>query len=267
MSQHPNPATPTPTTTPHLDALRAAGIVGPEFDDLAQTDAAWVESLMALGDGSWTNGPLHPHLVELIGISINASVNHLNGDGVRRHMRRALQLGVPREQIIEVLRLGAVTGIHAAAIAIPLLDEELRVAGRADADAPHTQDSQDTQTTTPMCDHLRNSGGFNPMWETLYRWEPQWLERFLLMGSRAFTSGVLPALWVELLCIAGDAKVTHMYSPGTRRHIKAALALGASRDEIMQVIKIVSLQGIQSSELGLPILDEEMAVARANGAI
>lgn len=244
-------------STPHLDAMRAAGQVGPALEGLAAEDARWVESFMALGDGSFVGGALDPKLVALIGISINASVTHLHGPGVRQHIRRALRVGVTRSQIVEVLKLGAVTGIHAAAIAVPILAEELQRAGRDDPPAPPAK--------TPVADQLRASGGFNPMWETVYRWDPLWLERFLVMGSSAFSSGVLPALWVELLCIAGDAKVTHMYSPGTRRHIGAALKLGATREQILQVLKIVSLQGIQAAELALPILDDEIEAARADG--
>jgi alkylhydroperoxidase/carboxymuconolactone decarboxylase family protein YurZ len=37
--------------------------------------------------------------------------------------------------------------------------------------------------------------------------------------------------------------VTHMYAPGTQRHIKAALALGASVDEVMDVLKLCVAQG------------------------
>lgn len=245
--------------TPHLDAMRSAGLAGPELDGMALHDARWLESFMALGEGTLVGGALDPKLVELIGISINASVTHLHAAGVRRHVRNALRLGVTRAQIVEVLKLGAVTGIHAAAVALPLLADELRAAGHADTTAAAT-----ATVATPMCDRLRAAGNFNPMWDTLQRWDPQWLERFLVMGSSAFASGVLPPLWVEMLCIAGDAKVTHMYSPGTRRHIQAALALGASREQILQVLKIVSLQGIQASELALPILDEELAaIARA----
>ena len=36
---------------------------------------------------------------------------------------------------------------------------------------------------------------------------------------------------VELLSIAFDGSVTHMYAPGTRRHIKGALKLGATMEE------------------------------------
>jgi alkylhydroperoxidase/carboxymuconolactone decarboxylase family protein YurZ len=60
------------------------------------------------------------------------------------------------------------------------------------------------------------------------------------------------------LSIAFDASYTHMYAPGTRRHIKAALKLGATMEEIMEVLKLCVVQGVQAFNLGVPILDEEL---------
>jgi alkylhydroperoxidase/carboxymuconolactone decarboxylase family protein YurZ len=56
-----------------------------------------------------------------------------------------------------------------------------------------------------------------------------------------------------------------MYAPGTRRHIQAALKLGATMDEIMEVFKICTAQGIQASNLGVPILAEELAKRQKAG--
>jgi len=61
------------------------------------------------------------------------------------------------------------------------------------------------------------------------------------------------------LSIAFDASYTHMYAPGTRRHIKAALKLGVTMEEIMEVLKLCVSQGIQACNLGVPILAEELA--------
>lgn len=63
---------------------------------------------------------------------------------------------------------------------------------------------------------------------------------------------------MELLSIAFDASYTHMYAPGTRRHIKAALKAGASMEEIMEVLKLCVAEGVQACNLGAPILDEEL---------
>jgi alkylhydroperoxidase/carboxymuconolactone decarboxylase family protein YurZ len=49
-----------------------------------------------------------------------------------------------------------------------------------------------------------------------------------------------------------------MYAPGTRRHIRAALKLGATIEEIMEVLKLCVVQGVQACNLGVPILAEEL---------
>lgn len=93
----------------------------------------------------------------------------------------------------------------------------------------------------------------------LSQWDPVWLERFLAMGLPLWTGGVLPPPWIELLCISGDAAITHLYAHCTQRHIEAALAMGATREQVLDVLKIVSLQGIESMELALPMLEAACA--------
>jgi alkylhydroperoxidase/carboxymuconolactone decarboxylase family protein YurZ len=48
------------------------------------------------------------------------------------------------------------------------------------------------------------------------------------------------------------------WSPGTRRHIKGALAVGATPEEIMEVLKLCVCQGAQACNLGVPILEQEL---------
>ena len=59
--------------------------------------------------------------------------------------------------------------------------------------------------------------------------------------------------------LALDASVTHMYAPGTRRHIKGALALGATMEEIMETLKIATSFGQETINMAIPILAEEIA--------
>jgi alkylhydroperoxidase/carboxymuconolactone decarboxylase family protein YurZ len=77
-------------------------------------------------------------------------------------------------------------------------------------------------------------------------------------GVAIYASGVIPAKEIELLSIAFDASFTHMYAPGTRRHIKNALKAGATIEEIMEVLKVCVVQGVQACNLGVPILAEEL---------
>jgi len=44
----------------------------------------------------------------------------------------------------------------------------------------------------------------------------------------------------------------------TRRHIRAALKLGATVEEVMEVLKLCVVQGVQACNLGVPILAEEV---------
>lgn len=74
-----------------------------------------------------------------------------------------------------------------------------------------------------------------------------------------YVGNVLSPKLAELLSIAFDASVTHMYAPGTRRHIKAALKHGATIEEIMEVLKICVAEGVQPCNLGVPMLAAEIA--------
>ena len=67
---------------------------------------------------------------------------------------------------------------------------------------------------------------------------------------------------VEFLYIAVDASTTHLYEPGLRIHIQNALKLGATEDEIMQVLECVSAIGIHTISMGVPVLVEELKKAR-----
>lgn len=49
-----------------------------------------------------------------------------------------------------------------------------------------------------------------------------------------------------------------MYAPGVRRHVKAALKLGATVEEIMDVFKLCVAQGVQALNIGIPILEHEL---------
>ena len=81
-------------------------------------------------------------------------------------------------------------------------------------------------------------------------------------GAGVYGSRVLEPKLVELLSIAFDASYTHMYAPGARRHIRSALKLGATVQEIMEVLKLCVVQGVQACNLGVPILAEEIANCR-----
>ena len=117
-------------------------------------------------------------------------------------------------------------------------------------------------SSSSLVERMCASGEWNAAWDEIAKMDPEWLESFLAMGMTPRLRGVLePKVW-ELIAIAVDAATTHLYGPGVRRHIKKALELGASKDEIMAVLEGVAVLGIHSCALGFPILAEELT-ARA----
>ncbi len=233
---------------------RDAAIGGPWDAALEQVrawDPAWAETCLRMCTNPWRSGVLSRRLVELIGIMLNAQCTNLDPGGTRRHVRAALEAGATGEEILFVLECAALGGIHSCSLGAPILVEEARAAGRAVAPP--------AAVPTPTCDRLRAIGQWNPAWDDFYALDPAWTEEFIATGIPVYTSGVLPAKEVELLCIAFDASFTHLYAPGTRRHVRAALAAGATVEEIMEVLKLCVVQGVQSCNLGVPILAEELA--------
>ena len=119
---------------------------------------------------------------------------------------------------------------------------------------------------TPVCNQLRERGGWNPNWTPFYELDPAWTEKFMSMATSPMLSGVLDAKTVEFIAIAVDASCTHMYAPGVRRHIRLALELGATQEEIAAVLQCVSVLGIHTMSLGAPILLEELEARKQRAA-
>jgi alkylhydroperoxidase/carboxymuconolactone decarboxylase family protein YurZ len=198
----------------------------------------------------WTNGILPRKFVELVGVALNAACTNLNPDGTRRHVRAALAAGATREEILVVLKMASVMSIHSCSLGAPVLLEEARAAGATPAAR--------SAAPTPACDKMRAVGQWNTAWDPFLELDPVWTDEFMATGVGIYGSGTFTPREVELLSIAFDASYTHMYAPGTRRHIKGALAAGATMEEIMEVLKLCVVQGVQACNLAVPILAEEL---------
>jgi alkylhydroperoxidase/carboxymuconolactone decarboxylase family protein YurZ len=222
------------------------------LDKVREWDPLWAEACAKMNTNPWTSGVLPLRLVELISVAINAACTNLNPEGTRRHIRAALEAGATRDEIMMVLKCAAVMSLHSCSLGVPILVEEAKAAGVAPA-------RRADKPATPSVDKMRSIGQWNRVWDPFYELDPAWTDEFMAAGVAIYASGVLSPKDIELLSIAFDASYTHMYEPGTRRHIKGALAAGATMEEIMDVLKICVAQGAQACNLGVPILAEEMA--------
>jgi alkylhydroperoxidase/carboxymuconolactone decarboxylase family protein YurZ len=199
----------------------------------------------------WSSSVLPRKTAELISLGINAACTNINPDGTRRHIRAALEAGATRDEILFVLKAGSLMSIHSCSLGAPILLEEAKAAG--------VTPTPKTSAVTPACDAMRAIGQWNTAWDPFFELDPTWTDEFFATAIPIYKSGVIPPKELELLSIACDASFTHMYAPGTRRHIKAALKLGATMEEIMEVLKLCVVQGVQACNMGVPILAEEIA--------
>ena len=115
---------------------------------------------------------------------------------------------------------------------------------------------------TPVTDDYIRRGDFNPLWEQMRQLDPQFVEAYLRFRDVPHKSGPLPQKMKELILVAINAATTHMYAPGVRRHMAAALKAGATREELLETIELVTIMGIHSVNLAIPILLEEVEKAK-----
>jgi alkylhydroperoxidase/carboxymuconolactone decarboxylase family protein YurZ len=222
------------------------------FDQLREWDPPAAEVWARMSTNPWTSGVLTRKLVELIGVALNAACTNLNPDGTRRHIRAALAAGATKDEILVVLKCASVLGLHSCSLAAPILLEEAQAAGVTPA-------TRSGEPATPAVDKMKAVGQWNVAWNPFFDLDPAWTDQFMRIAIDIYGGGVLSAKDIELLSIAFDASYTHMYAPGTRRHIKGALKAGASMEEIFEVLKLCVSHGVQACNLGVPILAEELA--------
>lgn len=112
------------TPTPQCEAHIARGDWNPLWDQLRELDPEFMEAYLAFRSVPHRNGPLPQKFKELVMVAINAATTHLYAPGVRRHIRNALKAGATVEEVLEVIQLTTVMGIHACNMAVPILLEE-----------------------------------------------------------------------------------------------------------------------------------------------
>lgn len=218
--------------TPTIDQLKTHGRWNPLWDEIAQWDPAWTEDFLRAATAPWNDGVLQAKIVELLCIAGNAACTNLYEPGLRRHIRAALDAGATRDEIVAVLEFVALLGIQSCHLAAPILHEEL------------------------------GGTGTHAALDLLAEWDPRWAVQWSAILATTRNSRALDAKTIELLGIAVNASATHMFEPAVRRHVKAALAAGATREEIVAVLKVASCIGIHAVNVAAPILAAELTADR-----
>jgi alkylhydroperoxidase/carboxymuconolactone decarboxylase family protein YurZ len=182
-----------------------------------------------------------------------------NATGARRHIRAALDAGASRDEILCVFtKIATFTAFRASNFGAAILLEEASTETLEEAAVERAKRLKDP-SLTPNSDKIKAAGLWNPAWDASSDFAPLWTDSLVASAFEIYSSGALPPMLIEFVKIALGAWYSHMDAPGTRRCIKAALRHGATVAEIFEVLKICVIQGVQTFNLGVPILAEELA--------
>ena len=189
---------------------------------------------------------LSPRMKELVLVALHATVTALNPGIVRRHVERALSAGASPRDVLDVMVTIVGISNHALYFAVPVLMRELKAAGHPEAEPPPiTPELQAVKD-----EFVRVRGVWNEQRDVIVRTMPEYFAALAELSTEPWKNGSLTDKERELVCIAIDCTVTHMYEPGLVIHIRQALKHGASRAEILEVFHLAALTGLEGYILG-----------------
>jgi len=99
-------------------------------------------------------------------------------------------------------------------------------------------------------------GTWSSTWDAILELDAEFLRAYLEWSAVPLRKHHLDEKVREFIFIAADAAATHLYEPGIRQHVRAALDLGASAAEVMEVLELTSTLGIHACNIGVPLLIE-----------
>lgn len=221
------------------------------WEDVLELDSNFFSTYSRFSSVPSKNNALSPKIREFIYIAIDASTTHLYLPGLKLHMENALALGATRDEIMEVLELTSVLGIHTCTMGVPILMDELRKMGRGDeVDNIEYGDHEKGLKES----FIKNRGYWSPFWDDMLKLSPEFFECYLDFSSVPWKSGTLEPKVKEFIYIAIDTATTHLHEEGARIHIRNALNYGATKEEIMEIFQCVSVLGMHALTEGGPML-------------
>ncbi len=225
---------------------------------LREWDPARAEQAVKMTTNPWTEGLLPTKFIELVSVGLNATHANLSPNGTRRHIRAAIAAGANRQEILFVLKCASVMSIHSVTFGAPILLQEASSGSLEDFSQVRAKRLQKVGEATLAVEKMKAIGQWSDDWDCLLFLAPVWTDLYMAMCIELYGEKVFSPKELELLLIAFDASYGSAYGPYTRHHIKKAFKAGATTDEIMQVLKLGVVQGMQACTLGVSILAEEL---------
>jgi len=187
----------------------------------------------------------------LVEMALAALVTEIDSRALEGAARSAAAARATEAEVVAVLEIVSVVGLHSCSVGIPVLVEELRRRGEWDGSAL-------TGRTAEVARRFESSGPrprpIAGMYEEILRLDCDYFELFTDFIDVPWRNPALDPRLGQLVCIAIDTACTHLYVDGLHRHVREALHLGVSREEILEVIQLASVTGLKTLDVALPIV-------------
>lgn len=233
----------------------------PQWESILRVDEAFLDAYLQLSIVPLKHNYLADKVKEFIYVAINASSTHMFTPGVAIHLKAALDFGATRAELMEVLELAGMVGVHAANVAIEVLLETLN----EESIAPNLVE-EDERSAELKSRFVKTHRYWDASWDALWRVDPDFFEAYLDFAAIPMHSAALEPKVKELVLCALDAAATHLYRPGIKTHMRNALRLGATQHEIMEMLEIVSVIGIHGTLIATPMLEQYLQEAQEPNA-
>jgi alkylhydroperoxidase/carboxymuconolactone decarboxylase family protein YurZ len=101
----------------------------------------------------------------------------------------------------------------------------------------------------------RRRGYWAPDWQMILELDPEFLAAYTDLSAYAVEHGGLDLRTRELIYVATCASVTHQHPVGIRQHGRNALAAGATPEQLLAVMELVSTLGAATIHLAVAELE------------
>jgi alkylhydroperoxidase/carboxymuconolactone decarboxylase family protein YurZ len=223
------------------------------FDTILELDPEFLEHYASYAAVPRDGGHLDAKTRAFVGLAVDAAVTTLHPPGVRHHIKAAMLAGATPREVLEVLECTATLSIHAMNVGVPVLTEILAERGIRTEPAALNEYQEQLKA-----EFAKKRGYWNPTWDEMLELDPRSFDAYTEFSSHPWVTGTLTPKVREFIYMAFDTSSTHLYKVGLKLHIENALGYGATIGEVLEVMEIASLIGMQTLQVGAPLLQEVM---------
>jgi len=222
------------------------------YDEWVKMDPELFEEYVELAAHPWEQNAIPRKDKALIMVALDASVTHLNEEGLRQSIRLALDYGATKSEILDVLESIPYVAMHTLIDGVPLLEEE--------AGLPEdVSDAEKADQQRVKEKFIKRRGWWNEIWDPVLALDHEFLEKHTNVSGMHNERWSLDPKLKQFIYVAIDMSTTQLYTMGAQVHMASAIEHGATREELMELMELVNHQGYDTMTLGLPILAEEAA--------